>query len=321
MIVTAVIVTYGERFHFVEKVIFALKKESINKIILVLNGVGDNSKRQIASLDKKEPLVHVLDLKENTGSANGFSQGMLFSKKMDSNFIWLLDDDNEPQKNALKTLKIYWEILEKENIKNLMSLVSYRPDRKVYKDAIESQNPYLMIGDKNSFLGFNFKKFLKKKPLNRVEKNHGVIAVAPYGGSFFHSSLIESIGIPNKDFFLYGDDFDFFYRITKAKGNIYLIAGSKIKDLEVSFNLNKKKGKLNTRFFLTDSKERLYYNIRNNIVFEKNFVDNKCVYLFNMISYFIFAFLLFLLKPSHFWKYKLLFKSWRDSKNFQINKE
>ena len=56
----------------------------------------------------------------------------------------------------------------------------------------------------------------------------------PYGGLFFHRSIIDIIGLPDTNYFLYGDDFDFSYRITKKGGKIFLVTQSVIEDLEKS---------------------------------------------------------------------------------------
>ena len=77
MIITAVIITYGDRYPFLEEVINVLIQESIDKIVVVLNGVEINSKKKIEGLEKREPILHLLDLNKNTGSAGGFKNGII----------------------------------------------------------------------------------------------------------------------------------------------------------------------------------------------------------------------------------------------------
>ncbi len=60
-------------------------------------------------------------------------------------------------------------------------------------------------------------------------------------GLFFHKDLIEKIGLPDESYFLYVDDFDFTYRITKAGGEIWMVTNSHLHDLESSFYLPGKK--------------------------------------------------------------------------------
>jgi len=317
MKVTAVTVTYGNRFEYLKQVLDALVFLKIDSICVVLNGINKDVFHKIKRFKKYE-FIHFLDLKENTGSANGFAEGIKLATEIENDFIWLLDDDNLPQEKALITLKEYWKNIDDDEKNNKIALLSYREDRQVYKRAIQEKNKFLMLGRSNSFLGFDLNKLFKKNNNSRFNKNitSGKVIVAPYGGTFFHKALIDGIGLPNKDFFLYGDDYDFSYRIFLKGGYIKLILESKIEDLEKSFHLKKTRGIFNTRFFLTDSKTRLYYNIRNNIIFEQNFITNKLKYRFNKSLYFLFTFILLILKPKHFWKYLLLFRAVNDAKSF-----
>ena len=48
--------------------------------------------------------LKVIYLDENTGSAGGYKLGLEEAYKCNEcEFIWLLDDDNKPQKDSLKT--------------------------------------------------------------------------------------------------------------------------------------------------------------------------------------------------------------------------
>ena len=114
-------------------------------------------------------------------------------------------------------------------------------------------NLRILLGRVNGFIGFHIFdfhskiiRFLKKVSLKKnvnqymseiadkctCDKNWGTVPVAPYGGLFFHKKLIDIIGYPMEDLFLYQDDFEYTYRITKNGGKIYLILNSTVKDLE-----------------------------------------------------------------------------------------
>jgi hypothetical protein len=89
---------------------------------------------------------------------------------------------------------------------------------------------------------------------------------------FIHKNLIDNIGFPNEKFYLYGDDTEWTYRITKGGGKIYLILESIIVDLEPFWGINGN--------FLIDKiqkdKRRFYYACRNAAFFEiNNLVDKK----------------------------------------------
>ncbi len=302
MKICSVIVTYGDRFHLLKQVIDASFKVGINKVIVIDNGSVDNSKKQLKEYEKNEDRLNVVYLDANYGSAGGYKKGLEVAyNDPECEYIWLLDDDNKPQKDSLKILKEFWNSLDEKNKKENVSLLSYRKDRIAYKEAIMTNNSDLVLGKKNSFLGFHFLDLPKKiiKVIKRkiglqtfIENSKvksGKVAVAPYGGMFFHKSLINNIGYPREEFFVYADDYEWSYRITKDGGKIYFILGSEIEDIETSLGF---RGKKHTSLFysLLNKSEgfRLYYSTRNRIVFENSFCDNCLIYninkyIFNLI--------------------------------------
>lgn len=317
----AVTVTYGNRIEFLKKVIHSLVLEGVDSIIVVSNGSDNVVLTELKKLKKEQDIIEIIELKNNTGSANAFRIGIDYARKQNADFIWLLDDDNYVKKNALKELKFVWQLRNPHN-NILLSLLSYRADRMIYKRAIQSENPYLMLGAKNSFLGFHvFQKFKSLFSKSKIKYNleivEGKVAVAPYGGMFFHKNLIDVIGLPDKDFFLYADDHEFSYRITQKGGEIILILKSELEDLETSFHLKKPKSILNTRYFGTDSKNAIFYSVRNNVFFEKNFRTNKFLYRINKYLYLIILFLIMIFHPKHFWKFSVIIEAIKDSKNLK----
>jgi GT2 family glycosyltransferase len=133
---------------------------------------------------------------------------------------------------------------------------------------------------------------------------------------FFKKELLKEIGYPREEFFLYGDDHDFSYRITKAGGAIILVLDSVIHDLEVSFHLDKTASKrhINSRFFKTESRNAIYYSTRNSIVFEQNFVKHPFEYRINRYLYLLALAFAMLLRFQHLWKLPLIMKAIKDSK-------
>lgn len=317
-----VTVTYGDRSAYFSKLIAAaVAYPNVAKIVVVSNGVDSKSDTCLKQLQKENDAKLIIhDLGYNSGSAKGFKEGILRLLEEDIDFVWLLDDDNLPKDNALEKLLKSWDGFNNDASKPL-SLLSYRPQRKIYKDAIVQQNPYLMLGTKNSFLGFNILDKLNKPKANKLEHlDSGVVAVAPYGGMFFHRETINKIGLPNAHFFLYADDHEFSYRITKTGGKIILVLDSELEDLETSFHLKKPKRILHTRYFSTNSKNAIYYSVRNNVYFEKNFVTRKLVYFVNALSYIFILFLAMIFNPSHFWKFPIILKAiLSSSKHFKTN--
>lgn len=316
--VGVVALTYGDRFNYISKSITAtIELEHVAKMVVVTNGVDDSILFKLNEISQKQSKLIIHDLGYNSGSAKGFKEGITRILEENIEFIWLIDDDNLLQQDALNQLLKHWKLLNHEN-KPLFSLLSYRPDRSNYRDAIQSARPYAMLGPKDSFMGFHLLKkienlFAKQRAINESIRT-GKVAVAPYGGMFFRKELIEIIGLPDESFFLYADDHDFSYRITKSGGEIILILDSVLLDLEKSFHLAKQKRILKTRFFATDSKDVIFYSVRNNVYFERHFIKNRIIYNSNKLVYLIILFFIMLSKPSEIWKFSLILKAIHASK-------
>lgn len=108
-----------------------------------------------------------------------------------------------------------------------------------------------------------------------------------------HKSILNKIGYPNEEFYLYADDHEWSYRITKNGGKIYLILDSKIDDLELSWNIPKSVKETGFSIISKGNPYRVYYGVRNRVFFEvNNLVDNKIIYYLNIIVYLLLISLL-----------------------------
>ena len=135
MDVCAVIVSYGDRAVFFTEVIERLAHQNLIKhIVLVNNDIKGQSVDKLEELRSNKKII-VIDQGHNSGSAKGFKDGINKALKLNVDFIWLLDDDNLPQENALSVLDNIWRDLSASGKENF-ALLSYRPDREIYKKAI-----------------------------------------------------------------------------------------------------------------------------------------------------------------------------------------
>ena len=321
-----VTLTYGNRMHLLGPVLDELEcLQEILTVVVVCNGITHEAMELLESRASASDKIELLDMGFNSGSAKGFKDGMVEVQKHSVDYIWLLDDDNQPAPNALNILKEEYTKLAPRYRGKPFCLLSYRPDRSRYRHAVLQGDPQAVIGPDNSFLGFHWKQKLRKalghKPGAQTSKRQvrtGQVLVAPYGGMFFRKELLAEIGYPREEFFLYGDDHDFSYRITQAGGAIILVLDSVVHDLEVSFHLDKSasRKRISSRFFKTESRNTIYYSARNSIVFEQNFVNRPFEYGLNKYIYLWALSLAMLLRFRHLWKLSIILKAVKDSKNF-----
>jgi GT2 family glycosyltransferase len=172
-------------------------------------------------------------------------------------------------------------------------LASLRKDRSNYIDALNKKEPFAIFQPKNNFAGFHIRN-LFGKILERIRNYRSKetnwspqkIVASAYGGFFFNKKLLNTIGLPNDEYILYHDDFDFTYRITLKGGDIWLIPSSIIKDIEASYYLQLKKPLLFHSVFDAKTDAIVYYSFRNMVFFSNNFlIENR---LMSQVNKFFF---------------------------------
>ena len=303
MKVCGVIVTYGDRFHLLFQVIDAFLKEGIDKIVIIDNGSSPNTQEGIKKYSRGF-VIHRFE--ENMGTAIAFKTGIMKARENDCEFLWLMDDDTVAETGSLHQLKVFWNHLSKIEKEKNTALCSYRKDRPNFTKAIASNDPDEILPQKNNFAGFHIKNLFAKirerfdsnnkgssEPLNSA----ALISAASYGGLFFHKNLIEKVSLPDESYFLYVDDFDFTYGITRGGGQIWAVANSQIHDLESSFYLPGKKKILYHSAFDSPKDSSSYYAMRNTIYFSKKYLlKNKTMYLLNKVLFLCFIIIIGILR-------------------------
>ena len=291
MYFTAIIVTYSNRFSLLKQVISACIAQGIHKIIVVDNASAQESKRLLIELESITPRLHVCYLPENIGSSGGFKFAISEAlKDVNSEFLWLLDDDNVPQPGALKALVEAYNLLSSETNKPV--LYSYRGE--VWEDDHRAvYNGIIKKSITNGFCGFDFFTALKKKIKNLTSStsipslSYPVIRtqIGPYGGMFTHIENIKKIGLPNEDYFVYADDHDFTSRFEDYGIAQYLVFNSKLKDIDISVSSG-------DGYFKDQTSElKIYYGLRNTTYFYRRHITNRLYYSFNKTVFFSMLYL------------------------------
>ena len=317
----AVIVTYANRYHLVKKVIEGALKEGVEKVIVVDNNSHPKSKKQISNLDSLFPKkVEVISLNENTGSAGGYKTGLMSAvSKERCNYIWLLDDDNVPEKGALSELLKYKELYYKKNKNENLVLMSMRHydvsfNYKTKKELLlkNLEDDIMII---NSFCYFSLiKLFYMMKSFSQKKQKRNNLPIfqtvaGGYGGLFLPKKVVEKVGFPREELFTYFDDIEYTYRMyQKYKINLFLVVNSKIKDIDMTLQNQNIKTYFPLFKILSNiyhmNKNKLYYGYRNRVILEKEYlVKNKPLYLFNKYCFLLIIF------PLVFVVYSLIYRN------------
>lgn len=271
--IIAVTVTYGNRWDYLEKCIESLQKiDLIKKVIVVNNGSTYDINEKI----KKYLKVSVLNLNDNTGSANGFHEGIKAyqtyaskSRNPLNHWLLLLDDDNY--------ISDFNEISIKRRLKNIEDNNILFANRTSRQDYFKS---YKKVRD-NCFLGFNL---FKSKPVIKTN----TYELLPYSGMLIPYEISLEIGLPNRSYYLYCDDYEYSFRLAKNGIHTSLIGDLKLEDSEDSWN------QINENYAITladGNPLKIYYSVRNRVHFElENLTTSKFRFTFNGLLFFVYFF-------------------------------
>ncbi len=281
---TAIIITYGNRYSYVKQVVDALLVFNLHRIVIVDNNSVKRSAEALSALSSHDKRIQIVRLEKNTGSAYAIKAGVeQVLDDPETDFIWLLDDDNLPYPDAYETLmqNMQAELGKHKNHQIIISLL--RGNRQNYINAVKNSKPESILGKKNIFRSFHVADVFS----TCTDMDEGIIkadvSAVPFGGMFFHKDVIKEIGYPDEKYYLYCDDFDFCCRHIANDGRIILSLESGIDDIEQSWNV---KGSAIKKIATGGDLFRIYYSIRNRVYLEKKYlVTSWAVYIFNMLVY------------------------------------
>ena len=223
MKIAVVLVTYN-RIDCLKKAICRYEKQIYNptQIIIVDNASNDGTKEFLDEWKEKESVFEkiIIHNAKNTGGSGGFYTGMKRAMETDCDFLFLADDDAFAEEDTfLKIAQTYESMENKEEIAALCTKV-------INKGKIEISHRC------------NIHKqlcFIRLKAISEIEyeKKYFTVDLVTFVGALIKKSTIEQVGLPEKDFFIYYDDTEFFLRILHV-GKTYCIPSSKmIHDTEI----------------------------------------------------------------------------------------
>lgn len=297
MKIFAVVVTYN-RYELLKKNIFCLRQNSpIEKIVVVNNGSTDETK---AWLDSQEDLVVIHQ--ENVGGSGGFHTGIQYAYAAGADWIWCMDDDVFPRANCLEKL------LEHTEDGTIGILAPRRMmEGQIFCHDFEEYN-----------LTNPFKSMYRKRLVNEEVNSPTFIAGTAFEGPFIRRDVVEKIGLPNKDLFIFCDDTDYCIRTIQAGFKI-LYVPSALMDKQ--------------KFFSNDSwavrsqkkKWKRFYQVRNSSYLNHHYgktwgVRNLRGFI-NVFGYIATAF--FTAPFSKAWEWSdipKLWKAYQDGRNEHLGK-
>ena len=232
----AVVVSYN-RQALLSECITALRNQTraLDAILVVNNGSTDNTELWLK--DQKD-ITFITQ--QNIGSGGGFNTGISWAFKNGYSWVWCMDDDGYPKNDALENLLD--APLDNLHLRNC---------------AVLNKE------DKRSFV-WKTGKFWN---IDEVKTNLIPGAGHPFNGTLIHRSIIERVGLPRKELFLWGDESEYYQRITaKNKIPVTTVANSVHYHPASAFTYK------NDWDFSTNWK--MYYYVRNRFHTHKTMVNS-----------------------------------------------
>lgn len=280
--IAVIVVTYNRKKLLKECLENLIKYNKERYDIYILDNCSTDGTRE--SLEKyiNDNKIIYYKTEKNIGGAGGFSTGIklsLESSKYD--YIWVMDDDTIIQEKTLD------EILEKARILN--NKFSFLSSIALWKDG--------------NLCSMNVQSVSSETIKNYKSINDGILKIdyASFVSCFINSKYIFKVGLPIKEFFIYGDDMEYTMRLSKEESG-YLVPKS-----IVIHKMTSNEG-INIIDADVSRINRYYYNYRNLLYVYKKY-DKKKFKFFRLKCYYLILKILFNAKKNKFKRIYVILKA------------
>ncbi len=235
--VIAVVVTYNRRDLLLEALAAVLAQtRPADAVIVVDNASTDGA---AAAVRRQFPSVQLAELARNTGGAGGFACGIALALDASADLVWLMDDDTVPEPGALQAL---------------LEARERHPAYPARPPALLASRVVWTDGRAHPMNTPRAKPFA-----GRAEREAAAAAgCVPIRSASFVSVLVDAgvcreRGLPQADYFLWNDDFEFTTRVLRGNVGLLCPASTAVHKTAV--------------FGATDSDpgQRFFYEVRNKI--------------------------------------------------------
>lgn len=247
--VAAVIVTRNRKALLIE-CLYAVLGQSylVDHIYVVDNGSTDGTHEALAACGLlADGRVEIVSVNYNSGGAGGFSLGLQLAVKQGHDWVWLMDDDSLPRKDALAELCRPLGFIEQR--------IGFVCSHVVWRDGL----PHRMNLPGISLLSneMAFSRF--------IDINVLVVPSCSFVSTLVSSSAVAQCGLPLREMFIWGDDVEFFRRLSFS-GFIGLYAWKSVVTHNTKYNVNDDLVSADASDFY-----KFYFGIRNNLFIIRRF--------------------------------------------------
>lgn len=214
--IAAVVVTFNRKVLLAECLRALLAQtRPLERILVVDNASTDGTADLLRAQGLIDaPGVRYLRLDRNSGGAGGFHAGMQAAYEEGHDWLWLMDDDAEPDADALAQLVPHFG---REDVSALAPMVTDGQWRDEYVE------PHRGMRIDGAIAGV-------VRPLDPAEtagRDTLPITHCSFVGPLFPRRTIDRIGLPIADFFIHYDDYEYVQR-ARGVGPVLLVMAARI---------------------------------------------------------------------------------------------
>lgn len=197
--IAAIVVTYN-RLALLQECIAAVRAQTrkLDEIIVVNNGSTDGTAEWLA---KQQDLTVVTQA--NLGGSGGQNTGIKLAHHKGHAWFWCMDDDTIPEPNALQALEASAAFTDENT--GFLSSLAFWIDGTPHVMNIQRPGPPLQW----------YHRILEDRTIPITE--------ASFVSLLLRRETVQDVGLPIKEFFVWGDDVEYTRRITaRKKGHLVL---------------------------------------------------------------------------------------------------
>ncbi|MEO9325937.1 glycosyltransferase family 2 protein [Nocardioides sp. C4-1] len=207
--VTAVVVTFN-RLSLLERLLARLGEvDGLHEVLVVDNASTDGTGDWLARLGDERVVARTLAT--NSGGAGGFADGLAWAVERGADLVWLMDDDGLPEPDCLDRL------LEHDG-----ELDFWGPAVLAEQDPARLCFPIRLPGGTTVVH--------RMADVERAARD-GLVGgvVIPFNGVLVTRELVERIGVPRAEFFIWGDDVEYLWRAERDGARIATVVAARFR--------------------------------------------------------------------------------------------
>ena len=244
--VVAVVVTFN-RLALLQRLVERLGEVTeLDEVLVIDNASTDGTGEWLATVTTTgETPVHHRTLATNRGGAGGFHDGLAWAMERDADLAWLMDDDGLPATDCLARL-----LQRDHDFWGPLVVDEADPDRLVFPIRLPGRA-----------------RVVHRLDDVRRAATDGVIdgIVIPFNGVLVTRELVDRIGLPREEFFIWGDDHEYRLRAEEAGARVATVVDAVVRHPSVG-NLGTPMMLGRTTYNDSPSDLKHYCMARNNLV-------------------------------------------------------